>query len=152
MNCVRSSQQDELADICYLSDKETVVMLAARGKLLTSLTVFLLTACLLAGCGGDDKYVSMVKNGSMDMAPNVKIGKAFDDFFGNPQWKSFVSTDNERIVEFSGNCTFANKPAHCKIQFVIQQDNRFQWKATTLNDVNMPWMLAEGLLRKALGV
>ena len=37
---------------------------------------------LVAGCG-DDKYVQSVKNGTMYMAPNAPVGKAFKMANGN---------------------------------------------------------------------
>ena len=77
---------------------------------------------LFAGCSDTKKYdmnVQMVRDGSLYMNPNVPVGKAFDQFFVNGKWKSFTSTNNEKIVEFTGDCTFADAPATFNIQFVI---------------------------------
>ena len=70
-------------------------------KLLILVMILSLMSVLVAGCG-DDKYVQSVKNGTMYMAPNAPVGKAFDQFFKNGKWKSFVSDKNDRIVEFTG--------------------------------------------------
>ena len=56
-------------------------------KLILLIITLSLMSILIAGCG-DDKYVQSVKNGTMYMAPNVPVGKAFDQFFKNGKWKS----------------------------------------------------------------
>ncbi len=110
----------------------------------------IITALALSGCGKDDKYVQVVKEGTMYMAPNIKIGKAFDKFFKSSEWKSFVSTDNRRVVEFHGDFKWKDKPAKLGIQFVIHPDNTFEMGAMTVNDVNMNTNDSASILHKVL--
>lgn len=49
-------------------------------RLIILVMILSLISILVAGCG-DDKYVQSVKNGTMYMAPNAPVGKAFDQFF-----------------------------------------------------------------------
>lgn len=45
------------------------------------IVVLLLTALSLGGCGQSyDKHVQMVRNGTMQISPNVQVGPAFDQF------------------------------------------------------------------------
>lgn len=108
-----------------------------------------LFSVLFAGCG-DDKYVQTVKNGSLDMAKGVPIGKAFDQFFNNGKWESFVSDNNERIVEFNGECRWNNNPATCCIQFRILNNSRFEVCYLDINGVSMNWLDGSSILNKVL--
>lgn len=94
-------------------------------KLILLVLLISLMSIFVSGCG-DDKYVQSVKNGTMYMAPNVPVGKAFDQFFKNGEWKSFQSDQNQRIVEFSGDCNWNNKPAKLTAQFKLNKDNTFE--------------------------
>lgn len=118
-----------------------------------------ITICLLLvmvsllftmGCGRDDKYVKLVKSGAMDMVPNALIGKAFDKFFSDGKWKSFEATNGDRIVEFVGKCNWREKPATIKIQFLINDDKRFELYAVEVNNVPLNRIDSVGIMRKIL--
>ena len=81
----------------------------------------------------DSKDVKLIKNGTLQMEPGVVIGKAFDNYFDDGKWTSFKSTDNRRIVEFNGGCTWKNKDAKCTIQFIVKNDSEFQLGAVAIN-------------------
>ena len=58
--------------------------------------LFVLVATLaIAGCAGENKYVSLVKNGTMQMEPNIKIGKELSLMVSVHGWEM------KRIVQFS---------------------------------------------------
>lgn len=118
-----------------------------RKKLILIAVIISLMSVLFAGCG-DDKYVQTVKNGSLDMAKGVPIGKAFDQFFSNEKWESFISENNERIVEFNGECRWNNNPATCCVQFRILNDSRFEVSYLDINGVSMNWWDSSGILNK----
>lgn len=118
-----------------------------KKKLIFIVVIISLMSVLFAGCG-DDKYVQTVKNGSLDMAKGVPIGKAFDQFFSNEKWESFVSENNERIVEFNGECRWNNNPATCCVQFRILNDSRFEVSYLDINGVSMNWWDSSGILNK----
>jgi len=128
-----------------------IVNMAEQKKLMICLLfVALFSVFLMAGCGSEDKYVQTVRQGTMNMEPDVKIGKAFDNFFTEGKWKSFKSTDNRRVVEFRGKCTWKNKPAACTIQFIIMGDKQFELGAVSINDVNMNRLASQQIVDKAL--
>lgn len=75
----------------------------------------------------DKKYIEFVKQGSPNYYPNITYEKAFNNYFGNCEWSYFVSEDDEDIVEFNGNCTYRNKDAKIKIQFIVDYKNKTFW-------------------------
>ena len=98
----------------------------------------------------DDEYVSRVKSGHFEMTPNIPIGDAFARFFGDPEWKSFESTDGQRVVEFKGKCTWQDKPAICRMQFIIKGDNSFETGAVSINDNNLTVLETSLIMAKIL--
>ena len=98
-----------------------------------------------------DKQVQTVRNGTMQMEPNIKIGDAFDEFFADGKWKSFKSTDKSQVVEFNGDCTWNDKPAKCRIQFIMNKDGKhFELGAVSINGNNMNKLEAAAIVDKAL--
>ena len=132
--------------LLYMRNREMMNMQMRR---FLALLLILMSLLVTSGCG-DDKYVTLVKGGTLQMAPDVKIGKAFDNFFGNTKWKSFESTDGKRVVEFVGDCTWNNKEAECCVQFIILSDMTFELGAVTINDVEMNRLESMGIVNKAL--
>ncbi len=61
----------------------------------------------------------------------VTYGAAFDYFFTNAEWSSFVTDMGVEVVEFSGNCFFRDVYVHARIQFTISEDGNF-FEATYL--------------------
>lgn len=129
------------------------------------LSVFLIVTMTvsLSGCKGknlikfrsiissifDDEYVSMVKNGHLHMAPNITVGDAFANFFGDPEWKSFESTSGQMVVEFNGDCTWQDKPAKCRMQFLInKKDDTFETGAVSINGTNLTVLETAAILAK----
>lgn len=112
--------------------------------------LLLMTALVILGCDGENKYVTLVKNGTMQMEPNIKIGQAFGDFFGNPKWEYFKSTDGQKVVEFNGECTWLGEEAHCTIQFIINSETTFELGAVEINGQGMNVVDSASILHKAL--
>lgn len=123
------------------------------------LSIGLVLSLLLTGCGGNtkaasndksDKYVELVKTGSMELVPNVKLGEAFAAFFVDGNWKSFEAEDKTRVVEFNGGLTWKKKPAQCTIQFLIKDDKSFELGALAINDVELSKLESLAILEKIL--
>lgn len=74
----------------------------------------------------DEEMISMVKGGSPTIIPDITYEEAYENFFAKPTWRYFVSTDAEDVVEFSGECTYADDPAEVYIQFLLHDDNSFE--------------------------
>ncbi|HAG04605.1 MAG TPA: hypothetical protein DCG28_04105 [Lachnospiraceae bacterium] len=82
----------------------------------------IIVVCFLAINGKlpfGNRYVSMVKNGHPTGYPNRTYGDAFNNFFSNPKWKYLKSTNGLDIVQFDGDCTYLDGPAHMVIQFDV---------------------------------
>ncbi len=118
------------------------------------LSVILLTLGLsIMGCGSEDKYVRLVKTGSMQMEPNIKIGTAFNEFFAKPKWRSYTEgkgTYERHIVEFTGDFTWYNSPAKCNIHFIVTSETEFELQNVYINDVRMDTEESLVLLHKFL--
>ena len=122
----------------------------------TKLTVLsaislILVSIFMSGCGGAkyNKTIQLVRNGTLQINPNVPIGKAFDQFFANGKWKSFTSTENETVVEFNGDCTWYNAPAKTKVQFIVN-GNSFNLEYVDINGVSMNLIESAGIMEKIL--
>ncbi|MBD5145460.1 MAG: zinc ribbon domain-containing protein [Ruminococcus sp.] len=83
--------------------------------------IAIVVIAVLAGSG--DKYVDLVKGGHLQSYPNMPIGEAFDNFFYDPEWKSFKASDGSMIVEFNGVCTYFNEDTTCTFQFEVSENS-----------------------------
>ena len=108
----------------------------------------LLVGILISGCGFDD--VSSVRDGTMNMAPDVPIGKAFNQFFDKGSWKSFTSTKNERIVEFNGESKIFDETVKTKIQFKLTGDDAFRLDYVGIDGEGMPHLMAVTFVNEIL--
>lgn len=104
-------------------------------RIIIASVCFLVAAILIIGgaVGGasrapeeENVYIDYVKTGSLDAFPDVIIEDAFNEFFSEPQWKSFTSEDGLNIVEFNGGCTYNGEDANCCIQFNVFDDGTFE--------------------------
>lgn len=132
------------------------VLYEFRWKILGAIIVLV----IIAICGGfgrtkalivnainsDDQYVNMVKYGSLQYNSNYRIKDAFENYFGNPTWEHFTSTDNKEIVEFNGQCTYNGKSVNCTIQFEFNKTNSFSIYSVSFNDIAQNKLMQNGLL------
>lgn len=102
----------------------------------------------ISGCSSEDKHVSVVKNGHFTNYPSVTIGTAFEQFFGNPQWKHFKSDKGEEVVEFTGKCRYSDVEVNAKMQFLFSDDKSFEAKFLSFNDVPQNMLMMAGLISK----
>lgn len=97
-----------------------------------------------------NKNIQIVQNGHLDAIPGQKIGPAFKEFFGDPKWISFTSTDNKEVVEFTGKCTLNGEPADFKMQFIMLKDGKFQVGAMKVNDKSMNILESGAIMEKII--
>ena len=120
-----------------------------------AIAVFL---CLffLVGCGSEpntltslNPKVNVIKEGSFDTYPDIKIGDAYAAFFENPQWNYFENKDGVRVIEFSGSCMYREVEVKAKQQFILNKmDDGFQIGALSFNDVPQETQISDGLIQK----
>lgn len=120
---------------------------------------FLLGAIIIAviaifatsnGSSPFNKNIQIVQNGYLEAIPNQKIGPAFKEFFGEPKWTSFTSTDNKEVVEFTGKCRWNGEPADFKMQFIMLKDGNFRVGAMKVNDESMNILESAAIMKKII--
>lgn len=120
---------------------------------------FLLGAIIIAviaifatsnGSSPFNKNIQIVQNGYLEAIPNQKIGPAFKEFFGEPKWTSFTSTDNKEVVEFTGKCRWNGEPADFKMQFIMLKDGNFRVGAMKINDESMNILESSAIMKKII--
>lgn len=98
----------------------------------------------------DNKYVKMVKGGYRVDDPSVTYEDAFSAFFGTPRWKYFESTENQDVVEFTGDCTYQDVPVKARIQFVVDEENgTFDATYLAFNEVPQNAITLAAVIEKA---
>lgn len=70
-----------------------------------------------------NKYINIVKSGTLNSYQSVSVGKAFDNFFTNEKWTYFTSDKNENVVEFTGNYYINDKKYNALIQFTVNKES-----------------------------
>ena len=98
----------------------------------------------------DNEYVLRVKSSHHDEYPNVSYGEAFDSFFATPTWKFFESEGGEKVVEFTGDCSFREVNVKARLQFIIATDEKtFDIGALSFNEVPQSNLITFSLLSAA---
>lgn len=76
-------------------------------ELVSAVIVLVIAVVFTLSSGGSgDKYVQMVRNGTLEAYPQMTVGEAFDGFLSNPKWESGLSDDNVRFVNVKGGALY----------------------------------------------
>lgn len=104
---------------------------------LVSAVIILVVIIAVSLRSGDstDKYIEMVKTGTLVAYPQKTVGEAFDAFLGNPKWESGISEDGTRFVNVTGKILYYDQETDIVVQFVIENDKTesFSYYACELN-------------------
>jgi len=110
------------------------------------IVVIIVTSVRPSG-GGNDKYVQIVKEGTLDAYPQMTVGEAFDDFLDNPKWESGVSDNGERFVNVTGEILCDGDKTEIIIQFIVdKKDRAFQYNACEIDGIPQSDLIVWGLL------
>ena len=102
--------------------------------------------------GVHDRYVQIVRDGVLNNYPNKTVGRAFDDFMGNPKWESGVAKDGTRFVNVKGKIMYADKEAEAVVQFMVDYDKgTFEINGFEINGVPQNILTLWALLEKMYG-
>lgn len=82
-------------------------------------SLILLSLLAFTGCSLDP--VTLVKTGHPLDYPDKTFEEAYEGFFGNPKWTSFVTSSGETVVEFKGEGTYYGEPGTFTVQFTIDK-------------------------------
>ncbi len=110
-----------------------------------------------------NEYVLGVKGGTNSAYPGVTYGEAFENFFFNPSWQYFVGTqegpdedgdgepdytvENTDVVEFTGDCLYADVEVTALIQFVLDNEaGTFQPVYLSFNEVPQNMLMLSELM------
>ena len=122
---------------------------------LVSAAIVLVVAVVftLSSGGRGDKYVQMVKDGTLEAYPQMTVGEAFDGFLSDPKWESGLSDDNVRFVNVTGGALYLGKEAELAVQFIIvdEKDGSFQYNACEVNGIPQNNLVFWGLLETIYG-
>jgi len=98
--------------------------------------------------GGNNKYVQLVKNGTLNNYQQMTIGEAYDRFLSNAKWESGVSEEGQRFVNVRGNALYLEKNVEIVVQYFLDENNgTIEYNAMEFNGVPqsnfMYWALLE---------
>ncbi|WP_314303935.1 hypothetical protein [Brevibacillus parabrevis] len=103
----------------------------------------------LSQFSAQQKYVDMVREGHFAAHTDQKIGDAFDKFFGSPRWSAFDSDTGQKIVEFTGDCTYLEQKVKARMQFVVNPETgSFEIHTIGFNDIPQNRLMQAALLAK----
>lgn len=88
-------------------------------EIITALVIVLFVSINAYDCFVPDKYVEKVKNSVNADYAGVTYGSAFEKYFTEPKWTSFDSTNNNKIVEFTGKYNDNGKESEVVIQYIV---------------------------------
>ncbi len=109
------------------------------------IVVIIVTSVRPSG-GGNDKYVQIVKDGTLDAYPQMTVGKAFDDFLDNPKWESGLSDNEERFVNVIGEILYYGNEAEIVVQFIVdEKSGAFQYYACEIDGIPQNDLIVWGL-------
>lgn len=106
----------------------------------------------LSSGGTGDKYVQLVRDGTLAAYPQMTVGEAFDDFLSNPKWESIRSDDEARFVNVTGGIIYDDEDAEIVVQFIVDEENEsFQYYACEINNIPQNNLVVWGLFETIYG-
>ncbi len=107
----------------------------------------------LSSGGTGDKYIQIVKDGTLDAYPQMTVGEAFDGYLDNPKWESGLSEDKQRFVNVKGGILYAEKEAEIVVQFFVnEKDDSFKYNACEINGLPQTNIVVLGLFENIYGI
>lgn len=106
----------------------------------------------LSSGGTGDKYVQLVRDGTLAAYPQMTVGEAFNGFLSNPKWESIRSDDESRFVNVTGGIIYDDEEAEIVVQFIVDEENEsFQYYACEINNIPQNDLVVWGLFETIYG-
>ena len=106
----------------------------------------------LSSGGTGDKYVQLVRDGTLAAYPQMTVGEAFNGFLSNPKWESIRSDDESRFVNVTGGIIYDDEEAEIVVQFIVDEENEsFQYYACEINNIPQNNLVVWGLFETIYG-
>lgn len=96
---------------------------------------------------GDSVSVSLVKDSYVKACPTATLGEMASAFMSGPEWRDFIGTSGNTIVELKGGISFDNMPADALIQFEVSGGS-FEAVYLGINDADQSLLMLSTLLTK----
>ena len=101
----------------------------------------------LSSGGSGDKYIQMVKDGTLNGYPQMTVGEAFDGFLSSPKWESGLSDDNVRFVNVTGGALYNDEEVELAVQFIVdEKTGSFEYNACEVDGTPQSNLVFWGLL------
>ena len=122
-------------------------------ELVSAVIVLVLAVMVTLSSGGrGDKYVQLVRDGTLEAYPQMTVGEAFNGFLSNPKWESVRSDDEVRFVNVSGGIIYDDEEAEIVVQFIVDEENEsFQYYACEINNIPQNNLVVWGLFETIYG-
>lgn len=123
-------------------------------ELVSAVIVLVLAVMVTLSSGGrGDKYVQLVRDGTLEAYPQMTVGEAFDGFLSDPKWESGLSDDNVRFVNVRGGALYFGEEAELAVQFIIvdEKEGSFQYNACEVDGTPQNNLVFWGLLETIYG-
>ena len=112
--------------------------------ILTIALALILAVSLLSACSDEsapsskpsaDPIVEDFKSATLNFYPSKTIGQAFGSFLTNVRWKSLVADDGNTYVNIFGEVLYFGEPADLTVQFVVNDDDTYEFYAIEMDGV-----------------
>ena len=122
-------------------------------ELVSAVIVLVLAVMVTLSSGGrGDKYVQLVRDGTLEAYPQMTVGEAFNGFLSNPKWESARSDDEVRFVNVTGGILYYGEEAKIVVQFIVDEENEsFQYYACEINNIPQNNLVVWGLFETIHG-
>lgn len=93
--------------------------------------------------------IATIKQSNLGMCPTATVEEMVDGFMRDPSWESDITEEGIKIVNISGDITYADKPVRAVLQFFFSEDETsFEYNAFEINEVPQNQLIAGSLLTK----
>jgi len=96
-----------------------------------------------------DPIVEDFKNAALNFYPSKTIRQAFGSFLTNVQWESLVADDGNTYVNISGGALYDDEPVELLVQFLVNDDDTYEFYAIEMDDVPYDFYLYFELVTKS---
>jgi|TARA_B110000263_G_C15207716_1_gene463713 hypothetical protein len=97
---------------------------------------------------GEDENAQSVKFAKLGSCPQMTLEEMAEGFMGSHSWSSGEGEDGNSFVNLEGDITYRDKEVTALIQFQLNNDETFEFRAIELNEIPQPTIMGLTLLEK----
>lgn len=80
------------------------------------------------------EYIECVRGATLYDYPNVTVGYAFDNYFGESDWYEFYDDYGNHLIEVTGIGYEKGNRVFINVQLILYDNGEFEWWALWVND------------------